>query len=525
MDAPSRRPELPISTSDIWSLRRRGLLYVDKTRPIASLVRPKNQFVFLARPRRFGKSLLVSALEALFQGDRALFADTWIHDRAWDWTPHAVIRLDLSEWRTENAAALQDELAYRMSLHFTACGETPPPGATTGARLLSALIQRLAARGQPVVVLIDAYDAPILQNLGHPAELTGIRDVLRGFYGALKANGRHLRFVFLTGVTRFARTRLFAGLNNLNDISHEPEFSALVGFTEEDVTRYLTPYMERMAQAQGTQLAEVRQGLRHWYGGYLFVEDGERVYNPYSTLHCLDKGKFAHYWAAPGSLAFLTQLVKKRRANVQDAVGQEARDIGAAYPAWEHSTLQAVMFQAGYLTLRPAAEVKTYVTAFPNREAEQAFLTALLAEYAQAPQAARQAVDALAAALHTGEYAAFVAQFNALLRRVPYKIHVRRQAYYQSLLHLTFTLMGFRTGSEIRTHRPRIDAIAELPAKTVILEYELDGTAQAALRRIEAQGYHLPYLQEGCPAVGLGVNFDRAKRRITEWQTRIYNAE
>ena len=522
MKADNPRPDLPLATDDLRHLRGMGLLYVDKTRRIFDLAQPKNQFVFLARPRRFGKSLLVSTLEALFQGDRALFAGTWIHDSAWDWTPYAVIRLDMSALRIAGEASLETVLTYRMGRLFAAWDETPPPGAVQAAWLLEALIQQLAAR-RPVVVLIDEYDAPILQNLEKRAELTGIRDVLRGFYGALKANSRHLRFVFLTGVTRFARTRIFAGLNNLRDISYLPEFSDLAGFTEAELDRYLTPYMEAMASAQRTTPAAVRQGLRQWYDGYLFAEGGARVYNPYSTLHCLNDRRFGNYWSDSGMPAFLTHLIKGYRKNVRALVGQDARDIGAAYYDWEHPDLQAVMFQAGYLTLQPDPEAEAAVTVFPNREVEQTFLTSLLASYAQEPSAARVALGALTAALQAGDYAAFIAQFNALLALIPYEIHIRRHTYYQSLLHLTFALMGLRVGSEISTHRARMDTIVELPDKVIILEYKVDGSAAEALQQIEDKGYPLPYLQSGRSVVGLGVNFDRDRRQATEWEVRIYS--
>ena len=517
------RPALPIASDDLRYLRRMGLLYVDKTRRIFDLVQPHNQFVFLARPRRFGKSLLVSALEALFRGERALFAGTWIHDSAWDWTPYPVIRLDMSAWRTKDAAVLEAELTYQMGKLYAAFGEALPPNAMTVDRLLSELIQQLDAdRG--VAVLIDEYDAPILQNLEKREGLTDIRDVLRGFYGTLKANSRYLRFVFLTGVTRFARTSVFSGLNNLNDISHEPEFSDLTGFTDAELDTALRPYIEAMAQAQRQKPDAVRQGLRQWYDGYLFAEGGIRVYNPYSTLHSLNKRRFANYWADSGTPAFLTHMIKGYRERVQDLMGQNARNVGTAYYDWEHPNLQAVMFQTGYLTLQPVAETGEYVTIFPNREVEQTFLTSLLMAYAQEPSAASAALAALTTALRASDYAAFVTQFNALLALIPYEIHIRRHEYYQSLLHLTFTLMGFQTGSEISTHQARMDTIVELPDKVVILEYKLDGTAAEALQQIEAKGYHLPYAQDGRPVVGLGVNFDRARRQITEWRSQTYPA-
>ena len=523
MAADRARPALPISTDDFRHLRRMGLLYVDKTRYIFDLVQPQNQFVFLARPRRFGKSLLLSTLEALFQGDRALFGGTWIHDRAWDWTPHPVIRLNMAAWHAASAQDLKTTLAYQMADLHAAFGEAEPPPDMSADLTLGLLVQRLALRRQ-VAVLIDEYDAPIIQNLDNRAELAGIRNVLRGFYGALKANGQHLRFVFLTGVTRFARTSIFSGLNNLNDISHEPAFSDLTGFTDRELDTELRPYIEAMAQAQRQQADAIREGLRRWYDGYLFAENGIRVYNPYATLHCLAKQRFANYWADSATPEFLTRLVKAYRKPVRELAGQDARRIGTAYYDWEHPDLQAVMFQTGYLTLQPIPESGKHVTVFPNREVEQTFLTSLLTDYAQEPSAARTVLDALATALQAGDYGAFVEQFNALLTLIPYEIHIRRHEYYQSLLHLTFTLMGFWTGSEISTNRARMDTIAELLDKVVILEYKLDGTAEDALRQIEAKGYHLPYAQGDRPVIGLGVNFDRAQRQITEWRSQAYPA-
>ena len=518
MPADSPHPALPLATGNFRNLRRRQLLYVDKTRRIADLVHPKNQFVFLARPRRFGKSLLISTLEALFQGTRELFAGTWIHGNDWSWEPHAVLRLSMTEKRTGD---LETSLRNRMRRLYQAQGMAMPAGDWSASELLEALIEDLA-RERKVVVLIDEYDAPIHQNLERPDLLPDIRDTLRQFYGALKDCEADLHFAFLTGVTRFARTSVFSGLNNLIDVSFEPAFSDLLGFTEAELDRYLAPYVAEMARAQRTSPAEARRGLRQWYDGYLFAKDSARVYNPYSTLHCLDKRRFANYWADSGTPSFLTRLVKRYRKNVQELVGQDARDIGMAYYDWEHPDLQAIMFQTGYLTLQPVLETEQHVTVFPNREVELTFLTALLANYAQEPSSARAALDALASALQKGDYAAFIAQFNVLLTLIPYEIHLRQHAYYQSLLHLTFTLMGFRTGSEISTHRSRLDTIVELPDKTVILEYKLDGTAKEALQQIAAKGYHRPYLQGNRAVIGLGVNFDRALRQITEWQVQVY---
>ena len=273
MSTASPRPDLPLATGNFRNLRRRQFLYVDKTRCIADLMHPQNQFVFLARPRRFGKSLLVSTLEALFQGERELFAGTWIHGNDWAWEPHAVLRLSMTEKRTGD---LETSLRNRMTLLYQEHEMKMPIGDWSASELLEALIKRLA-RECKVVVLIDEYDAPIHQNLERPDLLPDIRNTLRQFYGVLKDCEDDLHFAFLTGVTRFARTSIFSGLNNLIDVSFEPAFSDLLGFTEAELDRYLTPYMETMAQTQRRSLRAVRRAVREWYDGYLRRKRGARL--------------------------------------------------------------------------------------------------------------------------------------------------------------------------------------------------------------------------------------------------------
>ena len=514
------KPSLPIATGDFRPLRALGQLYVDKTRRIASLLRPEYRFVFLARPRRFGKSLLVSTLEALFKGERALFAGTWIHDSDWAWEPHAVLRLDMTELDAENAAELKESLRLAVSDLCGSLRATPSPEKRSGAQLLSYLIRQLARQG-PVAVLIDEYDAPILKNLAQPDQLPGIRDALRQFYGILKARDADLRFAFLTGVTRFARTSIFSGLNNLTDISFDPAFSDLLGFTAEELDRYLAPYMEDMAHAQRRSRRDVQQALQEWYDGYLFAEGGVRVYNPYSTLHSLHRQQLDNYWAESATPVFLTRLILARRRDLDDLVGQKAQRATKAFFHWENPSLLATMYQTGYLTLQETPDGE-YVLAFPNREVEQTFAETLLEEFLNFSDAVEPAVAALGDALRQDDYDAFFRQFNALLRRVPHPLQVGNHAYYQLFLPLTFILLGYATGSERSHYRGRMDTVVEMADKIVVLEYKVNGTAVAALDQLEARGYRHEFLDRGKRVVGIGVNFDKEARQATEWLTRTY---
>ena len=520
MDTDRERKPLPVSTGSFRRIQRDNFLYVDKTRQIASLARRGNPYIFLARPRRFGKTLLVSTLEALFRGQAELFAGTWISQSGWPWTPHPVIRLDMTEWRTENARLLEADLRWQMIRLFQE-HDLVLPSADVGVQILfSELIRQLAAAsGRGAVVLIDEYDAPILQNLEHPKVLRKIRDFLRGFYGILKARDEDLRFVLLTGVTHFARTIIFSGLNNLRDISGLPAYSDLVGFTEPELETCLKTHMESMAHCMGCTPAALRDRLRTWYDGYLFAEGGLRVYNPFSVLNCLENQQFGNYWAESGTLTFLTRLFARQQHSLQDLLGLRADRILTATYNVTHPSLPAVMYQTGYLTIQ-AGDSGRHETVMPNREVEQTFGQSLWDTYTHGAPALSKLLARLGAALQRQDFAAFLAAFNVLLQHIPYDIQSRRERYYQLLLHLVFLLLGHETGSERSTHRGCLDTVVELPDAVIILEYKLDGTAEAALRQIERRGYHLPYQAPGRTVVGLGVNFDSQTRQATAWQAQ-----
>ena len=511
---------MPVSTGSFRRIQRDNLLYVDKTRQIASLAGRGNSYIFLARPRRFGKTLLVSTLEALFRGQAELFAGTWISQSGWPWTPHPVIRMDMTEWRTRDAVFLEAALQRQMiRLFHKHCLARPDPD--MGAEeMFSDLIRQLAmASGRGAVVLIDEYDAPILQNLEHPETLREIRDFLRGFYGILKARDEDLRFVLLTGVTRFARTSIFSGLNNLRDISGLSAYSDLVGFTEPELETYLGAHMNAMAHRRGCSPQALRTRLRTWYDGYLFAEGGLRVYNPFSVLNCLENQQFGNYWAESGTPTFLTRLFARQQHSLQDLLGLRADRILTATYNVTHPSLPAVMYQTGYLTIQ-AGDSGHHETVMPNREVEQTFVQSLWDTYTHGAPALSKLLARLGSALQRQDYAAFLAAFNVLLQHIPYDIQSRRERYYQLLLHLVFLLLGHETGSERSTHRGRLDTVVELPDAVIILEYKLDGTADAALRQIERRGYHLPYQAPGRTVVGLGVNFDSQTRQATAWRAK-----
>ncbi len=520
MHTDSASKPLPVSTGSFGTIRRNDLLYVDKTRQIASLVGPENKYLFLARPRRFGKTLLVSTLEALFLAQRELFAETWISQGTWPWTPHKVIRLDMTAWRTRNAASLEAALRRQMSHLFQKHHLSVPDPDIGLEELFSELIRQLSAESdQGAVVLIDEYDAPIIQNLERPEALSEIRDCLRGFYGILKVRDEELRFALLTGVTRFARTSIFSGLNNLRDISGLSAYSDLVGFTETELHVWLDAHIAAMARSVGCSRQAVGDQLRAWYDGYLFAEEGIRVYNPYSVLNCLQNRQLGNYWAESGTPSFLTDLFARQQYSLQEMLGLDADGLLTATYDVAHPYLPAVMYQTGYLTIQPAGD-GGHETTMPNREVEQTFVQSLLETYVHGPMPVPSLVQSLVKALRYRDFNAFFAHFNALLQQIPYDVQAGRERYFQMLLHLVFTLLGYRTESERSTHQGRLDTVVEMQDVVTILEYKLDGTADEALSQIEQRGYHLSYQAKGKAVIGIGVNFDSQARQVSEWKSR-----
>ncbi len=514
-------PDLPITSASFVYLRQHNLRYVDKTRHLASLLKPANQYVFLARPRRFGKTLLVSTLEAWFQGEREWFRDTWIHDHAEQTQSHPVIRLSMQGLDADNADVLRESLLDYIQEQYE-IRHLPLPAIQHVGRLFSRLIQILTVHG-PVVVLIDEYDAPIVSNLVHPDRLPGILTVLHNFYGILKERDQDLRFVLLTGVSRFARVSIFSGLNNLRDISLHPDYSDLLGFTETELTESLAPYIAAAAKAMGQSPAYLHHQLQKWYNGYLFAPGGTRVYNPYSILNCLTEYALANYWAISGTPTFLVDRIRRDRYDLTQLTSIDAERVAQATYVAERPDLATLMYQTGYLTLQPTKEKGRYQLGYPNHEVARTFNESLLEVYLEQPLS-HTPIHALQEALGHRDLDRFFALLNDVLAQIPHPLFRDAEWYYQALWHQLFIVMGHVTDSEVSTHLGRLDTAVHLsPDEVILLEYKLDDTPEAALYQLERKGYARKYQARGQRVCGVGVQIDRQARQIVAWSTRLYD--
>ena len=542
---------LPAGTNDLAQLRARNELYVDKTAYVADMLDGYSKYCFLARPRRFGKSLLVSTLEYLFQGRVDLFRGTALECRMprspnWIW-PAAVpvIRLNMNDWHTRDAASLNAGLLVHIDLYCDRF-RLPSPASRDAAAAFSVLLTALAAAQGEIAVLIDEYDHPLLHNLDNPA-LPQIQALLANFYGVLKNHDARLRFVFLTGVTRFARTSVFSGLNNLRDLSHEPRFNGLLGFTEAEVQRHLTPYMAGLTDHEGCPVADAPARMREYYDGYLFAAraaDAARVYNPYSALTCLNTKVLDYYWAETGIPFFLPQMLAVHDCDVRDVRHIPSRTVlGGALtavqlaqlwkqtpsdhrpaPDWITLSLAKVMFQTGYLTLRRHQETRGYVTDFPNLEVADSFVQDVIPyTFGDRTFSFAYLADVNQAVL-TRDPVALQAAGNRLLTSLTYLEHRPQERYYQSILHLALLGLQYKAHvqAEVNLHRGRPDIVVAFAREVVIMELKMDDARETAQRQADRKAYPQRYAHEGKTVHVWGITIGRAEREILDITAQRY---
>ena len=508
---------LPIGIQTFSKIIEGGYLYVDKTPDIYRLI-TGGEVYFLSRPRRFGKSLLLSTLEAIFEGRRELFEGLWIAGSDYGWEEHPVLHVDFSMLRVADAEGLERRLAEHLEMLAADYGVSLPAG--DYQRHLQDLIRQLAARNR-VVVLIDEYDKPIIDNIENVAEAQRIREVLKGFYTILKGMDRYLRFVFLTGVSKFSKVGVFSGLNNLNDITLDNRYAALLGITQEEMERDFQDYVALFAENAGIPAAQLVADIRRWYDGFCFSKSCTPVYNPFSLLLLLDAQDFRNYWFETGTPTFLIKLLQERGYDVREL--DDLRVDELTFSSYEVDNLKpvALLFQTGYLTIKGYdAESRLYRLSYPNYEVENAFLRYLLDAFSAAENGMIGGyLWRLSDALRAGDFAQFFEVLEVFFAGIPYDIQIRQERYYQTIFYLIFKLMGLQVQVETRTRRGRIDAVVEMAEGVYIFEFKLagGGSAQDALAQIVERGYAAPYRGAGKPVYAIGAVFGLTEGGVIDW--------
>ena len=490
--------KLPIGIQSFAKLRKEGCLYIDKTEDIYRLISSGTTY-FLSRPRRFGKSLLLSTLEEVFKGNKDLFEGLYIYDKI-DWTQkYPVIKIDWSKIQHKTS----DEMEHDMSEYLGLLASQYQISLTSefASGRFNELIILLHEKYGKVVILIDEYDMPILDALDKPDTLGEIRSFLQSFYKVIKGNDEHLRFVFLTGVSRFAKVSIFSGLNNLNDITMDTKFATICGYTQDELLSSFSEYITDFARSEHVSETEVMETIRRWYNGYSW--DGKTsVYNPFCTLLLFDKMSFNDYWFSSGTPTFLINMIRER--NDARLVLEPTQISSVGFDSFDPATMDTklLLFQTGYLTVKNVArsrfgETLTYTLGIPNEEVHRSLMTYLVAGYASCPVSETAPMrEQMLEQIFDGDAASFERSMKEMFARIPYQLHIPREAYYHSLLLLWLNLLGFDVIAELPTDKGRIDAVWTWDDRVVIAEikYADEGDCNSllddALHQIKERRYY-----------------------------------
>ena len=508
----------PIGIQDFESLRNDGYVYVDKTALIYKLA-TTGRYYFLSRPRRFGKSLLISTMEAYFRGKRELFKGLALEQLEKDWKEYPILHIDLNSRRYENAESLRSELNKYLEIWERRYGDEFKDRALE-ERFFQIIAKAYEKTGQRVVILVDEYDKPMLQAIGDEALQDEYRNTLKAFYSVLKTQDRYIKFAFLTGVTKFGKVSVFSDLNNLEDISMLEPYADICGITEKEIHCMFDSEVALLAGKEGIEKDECYAKLKDCYDGYHFRQNSEGVYNPFSLLNTLKSKCFGDYWFETGTPSFLVYLLKQadyNLNNLQEEMG--SADILNSVDSMSKNPIP-VIYQSGYLTIKDDdREFKIYRLGFPNKEVENGFIKYLLPLYTPIEENKSEFYVAnFINDIRKGNPDGFMERLQSLFADSDYKITGKMEKYFQNSMYLIFKMMGFFTEVERTTSRGRMDIVMKTKDYIYVMELKLDGTADEALKQIEDKGYAEPFKTDGRQIYKIGVSFSSETRGIEDWR-------
>ncbi len=512
--------KLPIGIQDFESLRIDDYLYIDKTEQIYNLA-TKGRYFFLSRPRRFGKSLLITTLKALFLGKRNLFKGLAIDKKNdWDWTPHPVLHLDLNTEKYDSKERLDNLLNDFLVKEEMKYGSMPSE-TSLGLRFQGIIQRACELTGQRVVILVDEYDKPMLQAIGNPELQEAYRGTLKGFYGALKSMDGCIQFAMLTGVTKFGKVCVFSDLNNLRDISMLPKYHDICGITEKEMVTVFDDTINDLAENNGLTREECIAKLRRMYDGYHFDQySKEGIYNPFSLLNTFENQLFNSYWFETGTPSYLVTLLRRHNYGLEEmATSEVTADVLNSIDA-ESTDPIPVIYQSGYLTIKGYnAEFDTYILGFPNKEVEEGFVKYLVPFYLNNREK-RSVFDVrkFTEDVREGKPEQFLARLKSLFASAPYdSVTGDKENHFQNMMWVAFKMLGFYSHTEYHTSDGRIDLLVETPMYRYVMEFKLDGTAEEALKQIHEKDYPLQFSLDDKKTFLVGVNFSMETRTIDKY--------
>ena len=509
---------LPIGIQDFEKIRKDGYVYVDKTKLMHRLT-SSGSYYFLSRPRRFGKSLLLSTIKAYYEGKRELFRGLYI-DSVGDveWQERPVLYLDLNTSKFDAPEVLQKKLEEALFTWEKKYGEVRED-LPLGMRFEAVISAAYKKTGHRVAILVDEYDKPMLQAIGNEKLQDEFRGTLKGFYGALKSMDGCIKFAMLTGVTKFGKFSVFSDLNNLEDISMLYDYYDICGISGEELLRVFPEQIEMLARANGMTKEECIEKLRRQYDGYHFEENAPGVYNPFSVLNTLKNRKFGNYWFETGTPTYLVELLRMHDYNLEHLENIETdADVLNSIDA-SSSNPVPVIYQSGYLTIKGYdEEFRLYKLDYPNAEVKEGFMRFLVPYYTAIDRvSAPFQIQQFVKEVRSGECESFILRLKSFFAGTPYEMVKDLENHYQNVLFIICRLLGFYTHAEYHTSNGRIDLLVESNDYRYVMEFKLDGTAEEALEQIKSKEYSLPFAMDDKKTCLVGINFSKEKRNIERY--------
>ncbi len=507
----------PIGIQTFGKIKDGGYVYVDKTAHIYDLAR-RGGYYFLSRPRRFGKSLLVSTMEAYFSGKKELFSGLAMESLEKEWKEYPVLHFDFGGKSYSSREALDDILNIQLK-KMEEDFDADVVSNACDSRLKGIIDAAYKKTGRQVVILVDEYDKPIIDNLTRAELREEFRETLQGFYSVMKSKDAYIRFGFLTGVTKIGRMSVFSGLNNLQDISMDKRYIDICGITEGELKRYFDESVQELSDACRLTKEECYARLARMYDGYHFCEDTAGIYNPFSILNTFSKMKFGEYWFETGTPSFLVKYLKEGNYNLDDISRNDVSPEELSGVNYANPQPITLMYQSGYLTIKGYdEEFRSYYLDYPNEEVRSGFLKSLSQMFTPRLNEGEFAVSRFVRALRSGDVEDFMNRFTAFLAGNGYDVQGDLELYFQNTMSVMFKMMGLYVRTEYHTSRGRIDIVIDTADYVYIIELKRDQSPEVALQQIEEKGYDKPFLASGKQIIKLGVNFSSKTRSVDGWK-------
>ena len=508
----------PIGIQTFEKIRTRNYMYVDKTEYIYRMVHADSNYFFLSRPRRFGKSLLTSTLEAYFQGRKDLFKGLAMDLLETEWTEYPVLRFDMSLGKHMEKEQLERYLSSQLELMEHKYGIlTESPDANI--RLTNLIRRAYEQTGRQVVVLIDEYDAPLLDVVHEEKNLPVLRNIMRNFYSPLKACDPYLRFVFLTGITKFSQLSIFSELNNIKNISMLPEYAAICGITEEEMATQMDEDLDILAGRLNVNREEVVKKLKAHYDGYHFAWPSPDIYNPFSLLNAFADGRLDSYWFGSGTPTYLIEMLNRFGVLPSKIGGNEVVAADFDAPTERMESITPLLYQSGYVTIKGYDEMfQIYTLDIPNAEVRIGLMRSLIPYYVtRDTQSTNTTVVNLARALVRGDMDGMLRLLQTFLSTVPYCDRTDYEGHYQQMLYIIFSLLGIYVDVEVRTPSGRVDMVMRTATTLYVVELKLNQSAEVAMQQIDLKNYPERFALCGLPMVKVSINFDMERHTLKDW--------